>query len=62
MVNNRKEFFRIPLEIVHAEIQKIEPNIDFVFAAEAREYNESIAKAGLVADNKVQLDRIPRSI
>ena len=62
LVNNRKEFFRIPIETVHAEIRKIDPDIDFIFTAEAREYKESIAKAGLIGDKKVQFDRLPRSI
>lgn len=46
LVNNRKEFFKIPLEKVRTEIKKINEEVDFIFDAEAREYKESMAKSG----------------
>jgi hypothetical protein len=60
LVNNRKEFFKVSLDKVHAEIQKLDVVVDFIFDAEAREYKESLAKTGSISMTKTKT--IPSSI
>lgn len=62
LVNNRKEFFKVPLDKIHAEIKNINEDVDFVFDVEAREYKESIAKAGLNVASNSDTDQLPSSI
>jgi hypothetical protein len=62
LVNNRKEFFKVSLDKVQAEIQKLDIKVDFIFDAEAREYKESIAKTGSISMAKNKTDTIPSSI
>lgn len=62
LVNNRKEFFKVSLDKVHAEIQKLDVSVDFIFDAEAREYKESLAKTGSVSMAKIETKTIPSSI
>jgi hypothetical protein len=62
LVNNRKEFFRVPLSKVHAEIKKINEGVDFIFDAEAREYKESVARSGLTLKSNSEVDRLPSNI
>lgn len=62
LVNNRKEFFKVSLDKVHAEIQKLDVVVDFIFDAEAREYKESLAKTGSISMTKIETKTIPSSI
>jgi hypothetical protein len=62
LVNSRKEFFRVPLSKVHAEIKKINEEVDFIFDAEAREYKESVAKAGVTMKSNSEVDQLPSNI
>jgi len=62
LVNNRKEFFKVSLDKVHAEIQKLDVVVDFIFDAEAREYKESLAKTGSISMTKIKTKTIPSSI
>lgn len=41
--NGRKEFFRVSLEAIGAEIRKIDPDADIVTGVEAQEYCETLA-------------------
>jgi hypothetical protein len=62
LVNNRKEFFKVSLDKVQAEIQKLDVVVDFIFDAEAREYKESLAKTGSISMTKIETKTIPSSI
>jgi multidrug efflux pump subunit AcrA (membrane-fusion protein) len=41
--NGRREFFRVSLQDIETEIQKIEPNADIITGIEAQEYHETLA-------------------
>lgn len=43
LVNNRKEFFSVPLSDIEREVKKISPDSEFIETAEARDYRESMA-------------------
>ena len=63
--NGRKEFFKVSLEDIEAEIRKIEPNAEFVTGVEAQEYFETLAmnKADSAADVEgADLDQFPSDI
>ena len=50
-VNFRKEFFRIPLADIKAELDALNLNVNWTIAAEAAEFKESIAMEKLIRDN-----------
>ena len=50
-VNFRKEFFRIPLADIKAELDALNLNVNWTIAAEAAEFKESIAIEKLIRDN-----------
>lgn len=50
LVNNRKEFFRVSLDAIKVELDKIAPGVDIVTGVEAQEYYETLAV--LNVDNK----------
>lgn len=52
--NGRKEFFRVSLEEVEAEIRRIDPDADFVSEVEAQEYYETLAI--IKAENQTVLE------
>lgn len=43
MVNGRKEFFNVSLDMIEQEVKKLGETIEFTKIAEAKEYNESVA-------------------
>ncbi len=43
LVNNKKEFFKISLDEIRKEVEKIMPNAEFIETIEAKEYKESLA-------------------
>lgn len=43
LVNNKKEFFKISLDEIKKEVEKIMPNAEFIETIEAKEYKESLA-------------------
>jgi thymidylate kinase len=42
MVNNRKEFFRVPLATVKEALEEIKPDVDFYFDVEAQEFKQTL--------------------
>ena len=50
-VNNRKEFFNVPIEDIVAAVQQYHGNIEFTLAAEAAEYRKTQA---ILADERLQ--------
>lgn len=53
-VNLRKEFFRVPLEKVREIVAARGIEATFTLKAEAHEYRESVALAGLSPDERVR--------
>lgn len=43
LVNNKREFFRVPLDLIEQEVKKESPNSDFVRTALAEQYRKSEA-------------------
>lgn len=50
-VNYRKEFFRVSLREIHAEVEKAGLSAKWTMLAEAREYRETLAIEKAIADN-----------
>jgi hypothetical protein len=51
MVNNRKEFFNIPIDEIEAATKKLGVNVEFIKIPEAKEYRETVA---ILEKNKQQ--------
>lgn len=49
LINNRKEFFRVPLEEIKERVLEFEPNVEFTKDVEAREYKEGLALSMLAS-------------
>lgn len=65
LVNNRKEFFRVDLPSIEAEVTKISPEAEFVETAEARQYHESQAiraQRSQQAERSDVRDQLPEAI
>ena len=43
LVNNKREFFRVPLDLIEQEVKKESPNSDFIRTALAEQYRKSEA-------------------
>lgn len=50
-VNPRKEFFRVPLHVIHAELNALGITAKWTMAAEAREYRETLAIEKTLKEN-----------
>ena len=55
--NFRKEFFRIPPEVVQAAMKKMEITSDWYFSSEAREFRESDQMREVMKQEKHSTDR-----
>lgn len=53
LVNNRKEYFYVPLEEIELEVKKNEHDAEMVITAEAQEYRKTLA---LRAESKLKLE------
>ena len=58
LVNNRKEFFRVDLDIVKEALKKINPEIDFYMQSEAKEFRQT--RALLARDSESRQERESR--
>lgn len=52
--NGRKEFFKVSLDKIEAEIRKIDPDADFITGVEAQEYFETLAM--IKAENQAVME------
>ena len=50
-VNPRKEFFRVPLHVIHAELDALGITAKWTLTAEAREYRETLAIEKTLQEN-----------
>lgn len=50
-VNPRKEFFRVPLHVIHAELEALGINAKWTLTAEAREYRETLVIEKTLKEN-----------
>lgn len=56
MVNNRREFFQVPLTQIKEEVRKLMPKAQFVETIEAKEYRESQAIRDQLARRQAEQD------
>lgn len=67
MVNNRKEFFKVTLEEIEAEVKKTSPSAQFITFPEAMEYKETLAIIARIENSSIEkpkevLEEFPLSL
>lgn len=61
MVNNRKEFFRVPLKEIETRLKAVMPDIEILEAAEAQDYHQTLLMQHKVDEQEQQV-RLPETI
>lgn len=61
MVNNRKEFFRVPLKEIETRLKAVMPDIEILEAAEAQDYHQTLLMQHKVDEQEQQV-RLPQTI